>query len=105
MSTNTVDIAVLNKTDSTLAQVMQAVANLEKVDPVRRLSIGLSSSVTIELLGLYLRKYGFLSGTHLTIHQGNYDDPIGDVNLFLTAGVEHMVLLPYLDTLMPSFSR
>lgn len=103
MSTNTVDIAVINKTDSTLAQVMQAVANLEKVDPLRRLSIGLSSSATIELLGLYLRKYGLLSGTHITIHQGNYDDPIGDVDLFLSAGVEHIVLLPFLDTLMPSF--
>ena len=103
MSSNTVDIAVLNKTDSTLAHVMQAVANLERVDPVRRLSIGLSSSATIELLGLYLRKHGLLSGTHITIHQGNYDDPIGDVNLFLSGGVEHMVLLPFLDTLMPSF--
>lgn len=102
MSNNHVDIAVLNKVDSTLTQVMQAVANLEKTEPVRRLSIGLSSSATVELLGLYLRKHGLLSGTHITIHQGNFDDPIGDVDLFLSAGVDHMVLLPFLDTLMPS---
>jgi FkbH-like protein len=102
MNSNNVDIAVLDKTDSTLSQVMQAVANLEKAEPVRRMSIGLSSSVTIELLGLYLRKHGLLLGTHIDIHQGNYDDPIGDVDLFLSAGVEHMVLLPFLDNLMPS---
>ena len=103
MSSNNVDIAVLNKADSTLTQVMQAVANLEKAEPLRSLSIGLSSSATIDLLGLYLRKHGLLSGTHITVHQGNYDDPIGDVDLFLSAGVEHMILLPFLDTLMPSF--
>jgi FkbH-like protein len=102
MSNNNSDMLVLNKADSTLTQVMQAVANLEKTEPVRRLSIGLSSSATVELLGLYLRKYGLLSGTYINIHEGNYDDPIGDVDLFLNAGVDHMVMLPFLDTLMPS---
>ena len=103
MSSNNADMLVLNKVDSTLTQVMQAVANLEKAEPGRSLSIGLSSSATIELLGLYLRKHGLLSGTHITIHHGNYDDPIGDVDLFLSASVEHMVLLPFFDTLLPSF--
>ena len=95
MSNNHLDIAVLNKSDSTLTQIMQAVASLEKAEPERRLSIGLSSSATVELLGLYLRKHGLLSGTHITIHQGNYDDPIGDVDLFLNAGVDYMILLPF----------
>lgn len=103
MSSNPVDFAVLGKADSTLSEVMQAVANLEKAGPSRSLTIGLSSSATIELLGLYLRKHGLLSGTHITIHKGNYDDPIGDVDLFVHAGVEHMVLLPFFDSLMPSF--
>ena len=103
MSSNNADTLVLNKADSTLTQVIQAVANLEKAEPRRSLSIGLSSSATTELLGLYLRKHGLLSGTHITIHLGNYDDPIGDVDSFLSAGIEHMVMLPFLDTLMPSF--
>jgi FkbH-like protein len=103
MSNNNADMLVLNNADSTLTQVMQAVTNLEKAEPGRRLSIGLSSSATIDLLGLYLRKHGLLSGTHITVHQGNYDDPIGDVDLFLSAGAEHMILLPFLDTLLPSF--
>jgi FkbH-like protein len=103
MNNNAVDFAVLNKADSTLSQVMQAVATLEKDASLRTLSIGLSSSATIELLGLYLRKHALLSGARLDIHIGNYDDPIGDVDLFLRAGVEHMLLLPFFDNLLPSF--
>jgi FkbH-like protein len=102
MSSKAIDIALLRKTDAPLSQVMQAVTNLEKAKPVRSLSIGLSSSVTSDLLGLYLRKYALLSGIHITIVQGNYDDPVGDVDLFLLAGVEHMVMLPFFDILMPS---
>lgn len=103
MSDKATDIVVLKKADSTLAQVMQAVANLEKATPVRSICIGVSSAATIELLGLYLRKHGLLSGVHIDIQHGNYDDPIGDVDLFLQAGVEHMVLLPFFDNLLPSF--
>lgn len=103
MSDKATDIAVLNKADSTLTQVMQAVANLEKAEPVRSLSIGVSSAATIELLGLYLRKHGLLCGTRIDIHQGNYDDPMGDVDLFLRAGVDCMVLVPFFDNLLPSF--
>lgn len=103
MSSNNEDIKTLKRADSSLAQVMQAVVNLEKTEPLCRLSIGLSSSITIELLGLYLRKYGILNGTQVVIHQGNYDDPIGDVEFFLSVGVEHIVMLPFFDTLMPSF--
>ena len=102
MIDNHADIAVLNNSDSTLSQIIQAVTNLEIAEPERRISIGLSSSVTVELLGLYLRKYGLLSGAQIIIQQGNYDDPIGDVDLFKNAGVEHMIMLPFLDTLMPS---
>ena len=103
MSEENADLAVLNRAESTLFQVMQAVANLEKARPVRTLSIGLSSSATIELLGLYLRKHGLFADTRINIHQGNYDDPIGDVDLFLRAGVDSMVLLPFFDNLLPSF--
>jgi len=103
MNDMTTDIGVLKKADSTLAQVMQAVAALEKSPQARSSCIGISSAVTIELLGLYLRKHGLLSGVHIDIQLGNYDDPIGDVDLFLQAGVEHMVLLPFFDNLLPSF--
>ena len=103
MSNKQADLAVLAKGDSTLSQVMQAIANLEQGEHARRLSIGLSSSATIDLLGVYLRKHGLLAGACIDILPGNYDDPIGDVDLFQRAGVEHMVLLPFFDNLLPSF--
>jgi FkbH-like protein len=96
-------LAVLAKDDSTLSQLMGAVAALEKDGPAKRERIGLSSSATIELLGLYLRKHALLAGVRLEVTLGNYDDPIGDVERFLQAGVDQMLLLPLFDNLMPSF--
>lgn len=96
-------MAVLSRTDSTMTEVMRAVDSLEKAEYPRRVSIGLSSAATIGLLGLYLRRHGLLSGTRVEVVTGNYDDPIGDVERFQRAGVEHMVLLPFLDNLLPSF--
>jgi len=34
---------------------------------------------------------------------GNYDDPISDVRMFAEAGVEHMILVPFFDALLPYF--
>ena len=103
MSDKQADLAVLAKGDSTLSQVMQAIAHLEQGESDRRISIGLSSSVTVDLLGVHLRKHGLLAGARIDIVPGNYDDPIGDVDLFQRAGVEYMVLLPFFDNLLPSF--
>jgi FkbH-like protein len=97
------DLVLLAKDDCTLSQIMTAIGRLEQLDHKRRISVGLSSSVTIDLLGVYLRKYSLLAGVHMSIVQGNYDDPIGDVDLFLNAGVDQMVLIPSFDNLMPSF--
>lgn len=97
------DLAVLSKSDSTLTQTMGAIASLEKGEHQNRQAIGLSSSATIDLLGIYLRKHALLAGVRLDIHAGNYDDPIGDVELFLRTGVKQMVLLPFFDNLLPSF--
>jgi FkbH-like protein len=103
MSAQDADFALLKKADSTLAQLTRALTQLEAQHTGRRLSIGVSSSATVDLLGLHLRKQGLLNGTRIDIHQGNYDDPIGDVDRFLSAGVEQMVLLPFFDKLLPAF--
>jgi FkbH-like protein len=103
MSEKQANLAVLAKEDSNLSQVMRAVVELEQDGYARTVSIGLSSSATIDLLGLYLRKHGLLAGVCIEILPGNYDDPIGDVELFQRAGVENMLLLPFFDNLLPSF--
>jgi FkbH-like protein len=63
----------------------------------------LSSSVNIDLLGVYLRRHGLLSGVRVEIQKGNYDDPLGDFERFSRSGVEQAVFLPFFDNLMPSF--
>lgn len=98
-----VALAVLNKSDSTMMQMTQAVTLLEKDEYLRTVKIGVSSSVTVDLLSIYLRKQGLLHGVRIEIVSGNYDDPISDVDLFMQAGVEQMVLLPFFDNLLPSF--
>lgn len=103
MNDHAADLEVLAKADSTLSQVMQAISKLEQGEYARRVSIGLSSSVTIDLLGVYLRKHGLLAGVRVDIVPGNYDDPIGDVEMFQRAGVEQVLLLPFFDNVLPSF--
>ena len=95
--------ALLASPDSGLPQVMKAVTTLEREPLERTTRIGISSSVTVDLLGLYLRRHGLLAGTGVEIVAGNFDDPIGDVELFRQAGVQDVVLLPFFDTLLPAF--
>jgi FkbH-like protein len=96
-------LELLAKTDSTLMQLTQAVNALEKETQPRTVKVGVSSSATVDLLNIYLRKHGLLNGAKVDVVAGNYDDPIGDVDLFAQAGVEQIVLLPIFDNLLPSF--
>jgi FkbH-like protein len=91
------------KADSTMMQLTQAVTALEKEAQPRTIKIGVSSSATVDLLNIYLRKHGLLNGARIDLVAGNYDDPIGDIDLFAQAGVEQIVLLPFFDNLLPSF--
>jgi FkbH-like protein len=104
MSTAAVDPrAVLAAPDSTLTQLLRAITTLEQQPLERTVRIGVSSSVTVDLLGTYLRRHGLLAGTGIEIVAGNHDDPIGDVERFRQAGVDHVVLLPFFDDLLPAF--
>ena len=95
--------AVLENPGSTLTQLTQAITQLEKKPHARTVKMGVSSAVTMNLLGTYLRKHGLLNDTAIEIVPGNFDDPIGDVERFIQAGVTAMVLWPFFDTLMPAF--
>jgi FkbH-like protein len=96
-------LAVLSKADSTMMQLTQAISELEKEEFPRKVKIGVSSSVTVDLLSVFLRKHALLSGVSVELVVGNYDDPIGDIDLFAQAEVEQIVMLPFFDNLMPSF--
>jgi FkbH-like protein len=93
----------LAKTDCSLVELTRAVELLESENYSHTLTIGVSASTTIDLFDIFLRKHGLLHGVKIKIIKGNYDDPIGDIDLFTQAGVEQIVLLPFFDGLMPSF--
>jgi FkbH-like protein len=96
--------AVLANRASPLAQVVKAVSAGERaLAEVPEVAIGLSSNVTIDLAGLFLRREALLAGVRARIVAGSYDDPVGDVGLFAAQGVERMLLLPFFDNLLPSF--
>lgn len=96
--------AVLAGADTGLAALMKALSAAEHalVD-APEVAIGLSSNVTIDLLGLFLRREAALAGVRARIVLGNYDDPIGDIERFVEAGVERVVLLPFFDNILPAF--
>lgn len=96
-------IAVLADPASSLSKVMIAVEEAEKAAGLREAKIGLSSNVSVDLLGLFLRRHALIRGTKLRVHQGNFDDPVGDLERFAREGVEDVVLLPFFDNLYPSF--
>lgn len=95
--------AVLADRSSTLTQVMKALATLEQEPTVRSVRVGVSASVTADLLGTYLRRHGRLADVGVEVVRGGFDDPIGDVERFRETGVELVVLLPFFDQLVPSF--
>ena len=96
-------LAALANASSTMMQITQAVTELEKEQYTRVVKIGVSSSVTVDLLNVYLRKHALLNGAKIELVAGNYDDPVGDVERFVQAGVELIVLLPFFDNLFPFF--
>lgn len=99
-------IALLTAPGTTLTRTIAAVDALEKLAPPRRrVSIGISSNVSVDLLSVFLRKHALLCGTAADVHMGNHDDPLTDVEQFVQAGVEEMVFLPFFDNLLPAFER
>ena len=95
--------AVLAAPGSTLSAVLRAVEEVEAQPQERTVRVGVSSAVTVDLLGPYLRRHGLLAGTAIEVVPGNHDDPIGDVERFRAEGVQHVVLLPFFDALLPAF--
>ena len=99
-------LALLATPGTTLAKTMSAVDALEKDGEAnKRVSLGISSNVSMDLVSLYLRKYALLAGTSVRVRIGNHDDPLADVDLFGREGIEEMLYLPFFDNLMPAFER
>ena len=96
--------AVLDDRASTLAAVMKAVASAERTNTTPcAATIGISSNATVSLLELFVKRHALRDDVRVEIVQGDYDDVVGDVVRFLERGVDHLVLLPFFDNLLPAF--
>lgn len=96
---------VLADGGASLSQTMAALSVLEKDSgqSLRGYVAGISSNVTVDLLGVYLRKHAVLNGVRLNVCPGNYDDLIGDAERFSGSGVETWIVMPFFDNLLPFF--
>ena len=95
---------VLRNPALSITQLMQALKAFDTDNEASRvLKVGISSSVTVELLSTYLRKHGAIHGLRIEPLHGNYDDPLGDMQRFVDEGIEQTVIIPFLDNLLPSF--
>lgn len=99
-------LAQLATPGATLTRTLAAIDGLERQMPdVRRVRIGISSNVSVDLLGTFLRKHTLLAGARAEVTIGNHDDPVGDTERFAAEGIEQMVMLPFFDNLLPAFER
>lgn len=95
---------ILRDTNSTVAQVMAAVnSGMKSASPAKQVKLGVSASSVVNLLELFLRRYGLLNEVSVEVLTGNYDDPVGDIDQFALQGADYVVLLPFLDALWPGF--
>ena len=86
-----------------MSEVMALVKQIEhETTPARTIAFGVSANVTVDLLEIYLRRQALLDGYRAVIHTGSYEDHFGNVRRFREAGVEAIVLLNFMDNLLPS---
>lgn len=85
-----------------LPQILQALTQFEsqptRLEPIK---VGISASITLELLGVFLRKHAMEADLRLQILMGNYQDPLGDIERLAQA--DWLILWPFFDKLMPGF--
>jgi FkbH-like protein len=99
-------LAELSAPGATLTRTIDAVERLTPlIEPRSEIAVGVSSNVSIELLGTFLRKHALLAGVRMSIEMGDHDDAPGDASRFAAAGLQAMVLLPFFDNLLPAFEH
>jgi FkbH-like protein len=99
-------LAELSAPGATLTRTIDAVERLTPlIEPRSEIAVGVSSNVSVELLGTFLRKHALLAGVRMSIEMGDHDDAPGDAVRFAAAGLQAMVCLPFFDNLLPAFEH
>ena len=97
-------LAVLRRPDASIAEVMAALTVLDRSDaPFRAQKFGIASNITLDLLGTYVRRYAYLAGVRVELLNASYDDVLGDLQRFVAAGVDTVLIAPFFDNLQPAW--
>lgn len=97
-------LAMLSRQDASIADVMQALTQLDRCDTgFRTLRLGIASNVTVDLLANYLRRHAYLANVRLEILKGSYDNLLADVETFSEAGLDYVIIIPFFDNLQASW--
>ena len=94
---------VLEDPESSKFQIIKSVQILEHTAYAKNVKVGVSSNIVTDSLGVFLKKYGFISGVNVDVVVGNYDDIAGDMGAFAAQNLDYVVVMPFFDNLLPSF--
>ena len=95
-------LQALQDSGVSLAKVMQALKGMApRLAASRAIHFGISAAITADALKPFLQKHAALAGVRADVTQGGFDDPLGDMDRFTGAGVTHVVLMPFLDAILP----
>ena len=100
----TAPLEVLADPRATVGAVAGALAEAEALfadAPVVR--VGISSNITVDLLGAYLQRHSFVENVRLRVENGGYDDLPGDMERFAAADIGAVLVVLLFDNLLPSF--
>jgi FkbH-like protein len=97
-------LAVLRRADAPMVDVMDALRQLDRSDHAfRTMSLGIAANITLDVAVNALRRHAYLAGVRLTVHKGDYDNLLGDVQAFAAQKVDILLVVPFFDNLQPSF--
>jgi FkbH-like protein len=99
------DLATLRDPGASLSALMAAVDRLERhgVAEERAMRVAVSANVTTDLFTTFMRRHALLAGRTAQVTHGSYDAHIDNARAFANAGVDHLLVLNFLDNLMPAF--
>lgn len=99
------DLAVLRDPAASLSTLMGAVDRLEQhgVAEERPMRLAVSANVTTDQATTSFRRHALLAGRTARVEHGSYDAHIDNARRFAAEGVDHLLVISFLDNLMPAF--
>ena len=86
-----------------LTELLEVIGEVETTVPAARTwSVGVSANLTVAAAEAYFKRQAYLAGLGCRFVAGGYDTHLDNVRDFLAQGVDHLVLIPFFDNLVPA---